>query len=118
MITTTTVTTCDRCGTADATELRFTVAGRALAIDLCGSHRQEWNAVVGPFIADARPEPKRHLVTQHATARHNGATYDIAGLRAWASANDVALPARGRIPYAVRAEYEAWSQRTAARRSA
>ena len=118
MIHTTVAVICDLCEKPDASELRFTVQGKALTLDLCDSHRQQWNAALGPFIGGARPAPKRVGYTAHRVDRpSNGATYDIAGLRAWAAAHDVVVPQRGRIPQTIRDQYEVWSRNTAARRS-
>jgi len=104
-----TITKCDVCEQIDAAELRFSVGGKDLAIDLCDDCRQKWNATIGVWIAAARPAPRRINDAAAAPKPKAGPSYDRTQLKAWAAAHDVELPSRGRIPRAILERYEAWT---------
>jgi hypothetical protein len=77
----------------DVRTVRITVEGTQYSLDLGPKSRRELNAVLKPFLAKARVRPK----DGESLAAH---------IRAWAADNNVAVPARGKIPVAVQAQYE------------
>lgn len=116
MIRTTIIRTCDRCQAVmdGPREMRLTVQGKDYMLDLCDNCSETFNASVGPFLAVAqRGHPRRvnHSVKLDGAPSAPVRDYDLVQLRAWASANNVTVPARGRISNRVLEQYRAWSEK-------
>lgn len=88
-----------------ATEsITFGLDGNTYEIDLDDDHAAQLRAVFDPLVASAR-----RVGNLGSTAGFTRVVtdYDPRALRAWASARQIAVPARGRIPADVVAEYRA-----------
>ena len=80
----------------------FGLDGTTYEIDLDEAHAAQLRAVLAPVVAAGRRmSPQGARVTRVET------DFDPRALRAWASANQIALPARGRIPADVVARFRA-----------
>ena len=94
------VLTDDVDGGAAAESVTFGLDGISYEIDLAAERAAELRAVLAPFVEAARQmSPRGSTVTRVPT------DYDPQALRAWASAHQIALPARGRIPADVVARF-------------
>jgi hypothetical protein len=88
-------------GSGDAQTITFALEGKSYEIDLGEKNADKLRKALAPFIeAGRRSGAKR----QSAPA---GAKSDTKAIREWATANGVAVPERGRIPAAVREQYNA-----------
>jgi hypothetical protein len=90
---------------ADQT-VTFAVDGVTYEIDLTDEHANELRAAVEPYATAARRVggvPRRAVVAVVKAAKD----YDPKAVRAWAGSRHIELPARGRIPAAVVAEFHA-----------
>lgn len=88
-----------------ATEsVHFGLDGVAYQIDLSAAHAAQLRAAIAPF-----REPARRVGELGSTTGFTRVVtdYDPRALRVWASANQIAVPARGRIPADVAAQYRA-----------
>lgn len=111
MRTVTTVITDDITSEPGAETISFAYKGQAWEIDLTPESDAQLAAALDPFILRAR-RLRRGVNTVSALAVRTvkpERSFDIVQLRAWASAHDVALPQRGRIPQAIVEQYEAWA---------
>jgi hypothetical protein len=80
--------------------IEFGLDGITYQIDLNDDHAAELRALLGPFtIAGRRLKGKRRRPIARPTVVNTPA--DPAAVRAWATANKISVPARGRIPSAV-----------------
>jgi hypothetical protein len=93
-------------GTEPARTVRFGLDGREYQIDLNNEHEAALRQVLAPWIAHARrtmvarfPEPRG--------AGDAGGPADATVIRRWAAERGIDVRERGRIPAAVRAQYEA-----------
>lgn len=99
-------------GSSDAEEFTFQVNGVAYAIDLAARNRDKLVKALTPYISRATVVHAERSVKSKATHPKNGhgasgRDYDLVALRRWALARDISLPARGRIPHAIIAEFSA-----------
>lgn len=76
----------------------FTVDGERHRLDLCPEHLAELHVALAPWIRASASS------RDGTAAAHRNSP---AAIRAWAAANGVKLPARGRIPRAVHEAYRA-----------
>jgi hypothetical protein len=97
--TTVVITTDDLDGsTRDVSTYRFGWLGRDYEIDLSAKNYKAFEAALAPYVGAGRIQPRSGSKTSPATA---GRDYDLNELRAWAAANDIEIPSRGRIPGAI-----------------
>ena len=95
----------------DAAEtVTFGLDGATYEIDLSKKNAAAIRKALAPYISAARRSSTSAPSTRHkATPSTNGAKakrdFDILQLREWAGANNVAVPARGRIPNSVVEQY-------------
>ena len=84
----------------------FTIDGAAYEIDLTDTHAEELRAVIEPFITAAR---RVGGAGWRASTRAVQAaqSYDPKAVRAWAGSHHIEIPARGRIPANVVAQFHA-----------
>lgn len=95
-------------GGAAVETLTFGLDGATYEIDLNKRNAAALRKALGRYIKAARnSSPPRGTNRRTAPAKSTKAkrSYDIAQLREWAGANEVAIPARGRIPQAVVDQY-------------
>jgi hypothetical protein len=109
----------DMDGSEATQSVQFGLDGQTFEIDLNDSHADELRAAVDKFVSAGRRvggrssrqvaktvKPSAKAATAKAS---NGSAVQSDGktIRAWASANGVAVPARGRIPRTVVEQFEA-----------
>ncbi|GCD94412.1 MULTISPECIES: histone-like nucleoid-structuring protein Lsr2 [Embleya] len=88
---------------SEATEtIRFGLDGKSYEIDLSEEHVQQMRDALAPYLAVARRTARTGKPFRQTTV-----TSDPAAVRAWARARGMDVPARGRIPARVYAEFEA-----------
>ena len=102
------ITICDlHRGEVEATgTVEITINGERRALDVCAEHLAEIRKSVRPWLGRAGSTPNRtraRKTTKKSKPRRN---LDGAAIREWAAKNGYELPARGRIPAAVRSAYE------------
>ena len=94
-------------GTAAAETVMFSIDGRAYEIDLSERNAAKLRRALEPFTAKARraggTPPARSTVTNIAAVGQSR----NALIRAWAAAQGLSVPARGRIPQSVVTAYDA-----------
>ena len=86
--------------------VRFELDGSEYEIDLTDAHAAELRAAVEAYTKAARRiggVPRRATAASAEAAKD----YDPKAVRAWAGSRHIELPARGRIPAAVVADYHA-----------
>lgn len=106
----TVVTMIDDIDGHEGTDVRlvsFSIDGADYEIDLGESNRASLEAGLAPFLAAARPARAR----AGRKTRTSKDTAVSAEIRTWARENGVQLSSRGRIPAAVRADFEAQVRR-------
>jgi nucleoid-associated protein Lsr2 len=94
----------------DATEtVSFALDGTRFEIDLSRKNAAAFRKSFDRYIKAGRRSPAAGGRRRKAAASTNGSkpkrAFDITKLREWAGANDVRVPARGRIPQAVVDQY-------------
>lgn len=94
------VTVDDLDGTEGAATLTFSVDRDTWEIDLTDENADKLRDALAPFIAKARKQPKT-------ASRRAAAGGHTRAARAWATANGMDVPARGRVPQAVMDAYVA-----------
>jgi hypothetical protein len=102
------VTVCDRHrGDVEAAgTIEIVIDGERRRIDLCAEHLAELRRAVRPWLKPSPSAPAART-RKPAAARRPKRSPDSAAVREWAQANGYELPARGRIPNAVREAYAA-----------
>src|SRR4051812_6228874 len=86
----------------------FSVDGVTYEIDLTDANAAKLRASLAPFVsAGRRVGGTRTRATAGRNAKKATRDYDIKAVRAWAGANKVEVPARGRIPAAVVEQFKA-----------
>ncbi|MGQ7295085.1 histone-like nucleoid-structuring protein Lsr2 [Quadrisphaera sp. KR29] len=99
-------------GSSDAETVKFGLWGATYEIDLSEENQKKLEAALEPFLAVARKSGAagaRRTGTSRSTSASSsagGGDYDAKAVRAWASANGVSVPARGRIPKTVLEQYQ------------
>jgi hypothetical protein len=92
-------------GSAATETIRFAIDGRGYVIDLSKKNAAALRKALDPYRAAARRDAVSRA-RRPAAARPAGGI-DAKAVRAWAKANRVKVPARGRIPSAVLEKYNA-----------
>jgi nucleoid-associated protein Lsr2 len=95
----------------EATEtVSFALDGASFEIDLSKKNAAAFRKTFDRYVKAGRPSSSASGRRRKAAVSTNGSkskrNFDIARLREWASANDVPVPARGRIPQAVVDQYK------------
>lgn len=96
----------DITGESGATTTQFSLDGIDYDIDLNPSNEQKLRAVLAPWISKSRQTANGG---GHGSAtRTDGSCgrHDLHHIRVWAMANNVKIPARGKMPTAVIAAYD------------
>ncbi len=93
-------------GSVPAQTVRFALGGVGYEIDLTDEHASELRKALAPYVAVGRRRTVGRT-TASARASNLAKDYDPQAVRAWAASRKIDLPARGRIPAAVLAEYRA-----------
>jgi len=99
-------------GNADET-VQFALDGASYEIDLNKKNAAAMRKAFARYLATARKSssgrtpPRRRRPATSAGAAKRSRGYDIVQLREWASANDIPIPSRGRIPQAIVERYTA-----------
>jgi len=93
-------------GSVGTENVTFAVDNQALEIDLTAEHAVELRAAFAPYVAAGRRvggagRPAAVRAVKVAT------DYSAPAVRAWAASNHIDIPARGRIPSAVVAQFRA-----------
>lgn len=83
--------------------IEFAYRGVSYSIDLTSKEAQKFDDVMFPYLDSARRLGKRRGSRRPATE----STVDSKAVRAWAQANGLDVPARGRIPNAVIDQFRA-----------
>jgi ribosomal protein L16/L10AE len=102
-------------GTADET-VSYALDGQAYEIDLNSKNAEALRKALAKYLAASRKvkaRPVRPAVMRRTTVPQQTRTHvgpDPKAVRAWAGSAGVTIPARGRIPAAVLAEFEAAHQ--------
>ena len=100
---------------SDATEtVSFALDGTSFEIDLSRKNAAAFRKLFDRYVKAGRRSSPASGRRRRAAASTNGSKpkpkpkreFDITQLREWAGANDVAVPARGRIPQAVVDQYK------------
>lgn len=86
--------------------ISFAVGGTTYEIDLSRKNAKALHADLAKWMEHARKTKGRRR-SSTTSRRRTAPAGDAATIRTWAAANGVDLPARGRIPVAVREQYEA-----------
>jgi hypothetical protein len=93
-----------------AETVTFALDGTSYEIDLSKKNAAAFRKVFDRYIKAGRRHSAAGARRRTVAASTNGSKskreFDITQLREWASANDVAVPARGRIPQAVVDQYK------------
>jgi uncharacterized membrane protein len=102
-------------GAAEET-VSFALDSATYEIDLSKKNALAFRKALDRYVKAARRSStsgrsSRRRSAPSAPTRRPERDYDISQLREWAGANDVAVPARGRIPQAVVEQYKAASGR-------
>lgn len=93
-------------GSADAEHVRFSFDGSDYVIDLSAENKAKMADALSLYIGHATKTTGS--AAQRASGRStSGVVSDAKAIRAWAEENDVAVPARGRIPAAVVEQWKA-----------
>jgi hypothetical protein len=95
-MTTKTLTIDDLDDSENATAVRFALGDTTYEVDLAEANRDKLEKALAPFIRAAR-----EVVKRPATNGQSGI------IREWAKAKGMTVPAKGRIPSAITAQYEA-----------
>lgn len=97
-------------GSSDAETVKFGLWGATYEIDLSEDNQKKLEAALEPYLSVARKASggtaRRASSPRSSGSASGGADYDAKAVRAWASANGVAVPARGRIPKTVLEQYQ------------
>jgi hypothetical protein len=102
----TTVQLIDDIDGTEATEtLSFALDGATYEIDVNEAHAAAMREAFAPYIGAGRRTGGRSQ--RGRTSTDATSDYDPKAVRAWAAANQVEIPARGRIPAAVLEQYRA-----------
>lgn len=94
-------------GTEAAETVSFALDGVSYEIDLSEKNAAKVRKALDPFMAKAR---KVRGAKARSAAKASGSkpgAGDAAAIRVWAAANNITVPAKGRIPADVREQYEA-----------
>jgi Lsr2 len=97
-------------GSANASEVSFSYRGTNYTIDLGKKNLTAFDKAMKPYIDAATKVPARGRAASVPTRGRRGAPAsrgDARAIRVWAAENGHSVPARGRIPAAVREAYEA-----------
>ena len=95
-------------GSAADETVAFSLDGTSYEIDLNSAHAQELRDAIAPWIsAGRRMTARRPASRARRGASTPAASSDAAEVRAWAKANDIEVPDRGRIPAKVREAFDA-----------
>lgn len=86
----------------DYSALSFTIDGAAYEIDLTSAEKAEFEKAIQKYVDAARTVGRAR-----SARRSSGSKSDPKAIRAWAAANSIEVPARGRIPQAVQEAYNA-----------
>ena len=102
---------CDDLDGGEAVEtVSFALDGTSFEIDLSKKNATAFRKMFDRYVKAARRSSPAGGRRRKAAASTNGSKprreFDIAQLREWAGANDVTVPARGRIPQAVVDQYK------------
>jgi len=93
-----------------AETVSFALDGTAFEIDLSKKNATAFRKMFDRYVKAGRRSSPGGGRRRKAAASTNGSkpkrAFDIAQLREWAGANDVTVPARGRIPQAVVDQYK------------
>lgn len=99
------ITLTDDIDGSDAVEtVKFAIDGRAYEIDLSEANATAIRSALAPFIEAGRKQQGTRVTR---TLSKGAVDYDAKAVRAWAQANAVEVPKRGRIPFAVIEQYRA-----------
>lgn len=90
-------------GSVATQTIKFSFGGAAYEIDLNDKNADKLNKALAPFVGAARKTGR----SASSTRRISSPSGSAAEIRAWASSNGLAVPARGRIPANVRSAYDA-----------
>ena len=93
----------------EATEtVTFALDGTSYELDLSKKNAAAFRKSFDPYIKAGRRSSTAGTRRRKAAPSRNGPTrdFDITQLREWASANDVPVPSRGRIPNSVVDQYK------------
>lgn len=90
---------------ADET-VSFSLDGVSYDIDLATKNAEKLRKALAPYVESARRSGGRKKTAARSNSASNGAV-DAKTVRAWAQANGIAVPDRGRIPTSVREQYAA-----------
>lgn len=94
-------------GTEASESIDFSLDGIAWNIDLNAEHAKSLRETLMPYISSGRRVNTRQKPTSGRQKPSAGSGVDVAAVRAWAASNNVALPARGRLPRAVVEQFQA-----------
>lgn len=88
--------------------VKFGLWGATYEIDLSKDNQSKLEKALEPYLEVARKASGGTSVRRGSgKATTSASAYDAKAVRAWATANDVTVPARGRIPGAVVEQYQA-----------
>jgi len=93
-------------GTDAAETISFALDGTTYEIDLNTANAEALREAIRPYAAAAR-RVGRVGRNANVSVRASAPGYDPKAVRAWAASNKVEMPARGRIPLTVVAQYRA-----------
>jgi Lsr2 len=100
-----TTITDDLDGSADARTVTFGFEGIAYAIDLSPKNFDRFSKALAPYIERANRVNRTRMNNMRRNTKAP-VTTDNAAIRQWATANDIEISARGRIPQAVISQYQ------------
>lgn len=99
----TVVTLVDDIDGSDAAEtVSFAIDGTSYEIDLSADNAAAFRAALQPYVDAGRRTPRRGGRRGASTAASSATSKEI---RAWAEANGIEVPSRGRIPATVQERY-------------
>ncbi len=104
---TTVTVTDDVDGSANATEVSFSLNGESWTIDLSAKNRAALEKALKPYIAKATKQGRRRPVSASRKTTGRASRTDLAAVRDWAKNNGHQVSDRGRISAAVQQAYDA-----------
>lgn len=88
--------------TSDSATVEFAFDGTSYEIDLTPAEKEKFRKAISTYI-----DAGRRVTAPRSRRPSSRSTRDPKAIRAWAIANNVDMPARGRIPQTVIEAYEA-----------
>ncbi len=104
---TTVTVTDDLDGSANATEVSFSLDGESWTIDLSAKNRTALEKALRPYITKATKQGRPRRASASSKAAGRPSRTDLAAVREWAKSNGHSVSDRGRVSSTVQQAYDA-----------